>query len=340
MPRSIRSMLLAGAMLAIMPSSAWSWGGEGHRIVGKVADIILEKENSTTLKEVRKILKGRSLSEVAILADCAKGPKYCGREPTAEEKAYTKRNKNNHGFHYTDAAFQQRKYVLGAAGTAKDDAIQIVRYAIKVLSAKGPVKGPANLTRSEALWVLAHVVGDMHQPLHVASIYFDKMCEKPVDPNVVGAGKLNFGIGTLVAETTGGNDIMVGSKGLHSFWDSTTVNRAMQAANVPNNAVDAYAKILADNPPTGWQTTGALDTWSTKWANEIMPLGADAITRVTIDPGEMKQDKTPTPGKIECLWDAKFQTGYEEWATKEAHTQLAKAGFRLAAILRMIYEKK
>jgi hypothetical protein len=30
-----------------------------------------------------------------------------------------------------------------------------------------------------------------------------------VDPNVVGAGKPNFGIGTTVVDTTGGNDLMI-----------------------------------------------------------------------------------------------------------------------------------
>lgn len=338
--RSIFTPLFAAAMVA-MPTSAWSWGKEGHQIVGKVADMILERENGKTIQEVRKILGTKTLRDVAIFADCAKGFNYCQRNLSAEEKAYTKKNKNNHSFHYTDAAYQQGKYVLGAAGTGRDDVVQIISYAVKVLSAKGPVKGPASLNKREALWVLAHLVGDIHQPLHVASIYFDQKCEKVVDPNVVGAGKPNFGIGTTIAETTGGNDLMVGSKGLHSFWDSTTVDRAMSAAHVAKNAIDDYAKVLVDNPPTGWETTGKIDTWSTQWANEIMPLGKDALTRVTIDPGEPKHDtKKKKPDPLDCLYDTAFQQGYEAWATGESHKQLGKAGFRLAAVLRRIFENK
>ena len=305
-------------------------------IVGRVADMILEKENSTTIKEVRKILGTTRLGDAAVFADCAKGPKYCGRNPTAEEKAYTKRNPRNHSFHYTDVPFQQGKYAAGAAGTGTDDVVQIIRYAARVLAAKGAVKGPANLIKRDALWVLAHLVGDIHQPLHVASIYFDQHCEKVVDPNLVGAGKPNFGIGTIVAETTGGNDLMIDSKALHSFWDSTTVDHAMRAAGVPNNAVDAYAKVLVDNPPAGWKTAGAIDGWPAKWANEIMPLGKQALTRIDIGEGEPKGD----PKKLDCTWPTTLKDGYDAWATKEVHAQLGKAGFRLAAILRMVFEKK
>jgi len=56
----------------------------------------------------------------------------------------------------------------------------------------------------EAVWLLAHLVGDVHQPLHVGAMYFNRDCGVSVDPNVVGAGLPKFGIGTTVAETVGG----------------------------------------------------------------------------------------------------------------------------------------
>ena len=52
------------------------------------------------------------------------------------------------------------------------------------------------LDRKSALWVLAHLVGNIHQPLHVGAVYFDQNCEEVVDLNVLGAGVPNFGIGS------------------------------------------------------------------------------------------------------------------------------------------------
>ena len=62
-----------------------------------------------------------------------------------------------------------------------------------------PGLGPALvLDRKSALSVLAYLVGDLHQPLHVGAIYYDKTCQRVVDPNVLGAGQPNFGIGSKI----------------------------------------------------------------------------------------------------------------------------------------------
>ena len=51
-----------------------------------------------------------------------------------------------------------------------------------------------------------------------------------------------------------------------------------------------------------------------------------------------RQSRTPRTAEVECRWDATLQPGYEEWAAKKVHEQLAKAGFRLAEMLRVVLE--
>jgi NADPH:quinone reductase-like Zn-dependent oxidoreductase len=84
-------------------------------------------------------------------------------------------------------------------------------------------------------YFLKDLVGDIHQPLHVAALYYDKDCHDVVDPNVVGAGMPNFGIGTSVSETTGGNDLTKGSNNLHHYWDDNFVDKAMKSVGFTEN---------------------------------------------------------------------------------------------------------
>src|SRR5262249_60819293 len=122
-----------------------------------------------------------------------------------------------------------------------------------------PAKPDVNLTDTEAVWLLAHLVGDIHQPLHVGAKYFDKACQTSVDPNI-GGTLPTFGIGDTVAMTMGGNLILLvaptpavpPASNLHLYWDSTTVVRAMQAAGSAHSEQE-FAKLLAagrlGNPP-------------------------------------------------------------------------------------------
>ena len=326
---------IAVLFVAVSCSPALCWGGKGHRIVGAVADLVLEEHPKTQAK-VKEILGGDTLATVSVWADCAKGFRYCNSAPTPEEKTYANKNPHHHNFHYTDIPYQQPKYVAGTAGSGSDDVVQVMKYAIAVLRGQAPANGPAKLDQREALWVLVHLVGDIHQPLHVASLYYDKDCGRVVDPNVVGAGQENFGIGKTVSETTGGNDLMKGSDNLHHYWDSTTVDNAMKLAGVSKTAIGPFAEYLVAHPPKKWKTTGGVDTWPEKWATEIMPVGRQAFDSIKLGEAEHPDEAHPT--NLKCTAQFTFENGYDDWAKKQALQQLGKGGFRLANLLVAIFE--
>lgn len=192
MRKAILFCAIATFMLIVaVPRAVLSWGGDGHRTVGAIADLLLE-QHPTTRDRVKQILGDNSLSDVSVWADCAKGFTYCHAKPTPEENAYVSRNSDHHTYHYTDVPIQEKKYVAGTAGTKADDVVQVIGYAIKVLRGQAPSNGPAALSEREALWVLVHLVGDVHQPLHVGAVYYDKDCGNIVDPNVLAANEPNF----------------------------------------------------------------------------------------------------------------------------------------------------
>ena len=333
----LRKFILLTVILVSLPlhaQPAWSWGADGHRTVGAIADLLLAS-HPVTSRLVTALLKGNSLSEASLFADCAKGFTYCHRKPSDDEVAYVKLNHNHHAYHYADIPIQQSEYRAGTAGTGSDDVVQIIRYAVQVLRGTAPTNAPADLMEDEAVWVLAHLIGDIHQPLHVGAIYYDHECENIVDPNVAGAGQRNFGIGGSIFDTTGGNDLMINdTKSLHSYWDSSTVTGAMRLRHIRNKAVSEFAANIVAHPPTGWETNGDVEDWSTIWATEVMPAATDALDELDIGDASQKVGQKGTT----CTAAISFDRNYTDTANKVALTQLGKAGFRLAALLIAIFE--
>ena len=138
-----------------------------------IADLILKSDPAGTA--ATQLLGGQSLSEASVWADCAKG--FCHRPLSVDEQAYVENNPQHKGYHYTDVAIQQPQYKLHTAGTRDDDVVQVSKQAINILRGRPPNQGPAVLDRKSALWVLAHMIGDIHQPLHVGAVYYDQDCK-------------------------------------------------------------------------------------------------------------------------------------------------------------------
>jgi hypothetical protein len=340
----IGACLVAGVLA--MPTSLSAWDYPGHRMVGAIADLVLQQHHPGTAKRVSALLdvkdasgaviRKRSLREVAVFPDCAKNEEeYCGRPPSQEEIDYASRNKDHRGFHFTNSPLQLRAYRPDGVGASKADIVHMIGYAIAQLRGATPTDPPktvVDLTDTEALWLLAHLVGDIHQPLHVGSRYYDQTCENEADPNVPG---------TTVAITLGGNRIEIAATppavppapNLHIYWDAAAVIRAMHAAGYAN-AEREFARLLAASPPAGWETTGPPETWAAQWVAEALPLANDAHRLLTI----RKSAKLPFPTTTSpCMWETTLEPAYQDWAKEHARIQIAKAGFRLAALLVAIF---
>jgi hypothetical protein len=346
---AIRAALFGAGTLVAMTTPSAAWDYPGHRMVGAIADFVMSARHPEAYKKVKILLVSkdadgkpldRTLSQVAVFPDCAKphGVPYCGRVPSDEEKTYAANNGNNQSFHYTDVPIQQNKYVADSPGTTPTDVVRMINYAVAQLRGKSPPQiNGVKLSDVEAVWLLAHLVGDIHQPLHVGSIYFDKeTCKQVRDPSDIpgGAGS--------VAGTTGGNDIKLVAiapnpaapphENLHLFWDGTAVDTAMQAAGLPGAEQD-FARLLAAKAPADWKTTGDPEGWAQQWATEILPIARTAHAKLKIE-----FDKRDPDHHNACVWTTQLGPGYSKWAGQQARNQIQKAGFRLAALLNEIFK--
>jgi len=315
-------------------TAAFAWDSTGHQTVGAIADRLMAGTNAET--QVRKIL-GTSLRASAVWADCAKGVekkdskftytatgkrKECVPFETGPGKAemanFVRRNWDNCAplpdedkchkqYHYTDVSILRNHYAKGLAGTSNHDIVGAISAAVAVLQGK-PAPAPFNInSKKEALRLLAHYVGDIHQPLHVAAIYLDQ------DGNTVDPDHGSFDRNT---ETRGGNEILDGSDSLHFEWDHVGEDLA---ADRLDDEILPEARRIATTP-------GSVSSWSTKWATDTLLAARPAFQGLTFS----NEDD-------EHHWFVTLPDGYSETRAAVQRQQLIKAGARLAQILEAVW---
>lgn len=347
----MRKLAIALALtVGMLSSHAYGFGNRGHQLVGAIADRKLQ-ENPTVCGKIKTLLNGLDLQTVAVYPDViiktldttapsnvfSRHPELADKAPlVADLTAFWEANhdkplpaphENRHRMaHYTDAPVMGLlKYQESGVGQTPFDIVHAIPRCIRVLQGKANADdADRKISKAVAVILLAHYVGDMHQPLHVGAEYFD-FRGQPVDPAKT-AGAL---------EDTGGNDIHFRfspphhspSTNLHEFWDEDAVNLAF-----PRNDDAANAEELARNEPTAWKLGAGVtvDKWAEAWATEILPVASAAHTAVAFDGISLGPH-----GKHFFQAELSGNT-YPAFAGKTAKEEIHKAGWRLAALLEEI----
>lgn len=324
----MRVKLIAAVLGLAFSTSAAAWGRDGHETVGYVAAAAIK--GTVAEREVGKLLRnGETLATAAEWPDCAKG--YCDAPLTTEMQEFNTDNKHNHAYHYTDVPFQKKAYEKNAIGAAPDDVVHILEDAILVLQDKPPQNPEHKLTKREALFILAHMVGDIHQPLHVGAAYIDEHLAL-VDPKSQANAKATF--------SEGGNWLCVGASGLHGLWDTDYVKGAMNNAGVTSSS--DFASSLRAKPGVG-PTAGSPLAWPTAWAMESLQLAAKGLKNIQVKE-KRKQDTRHGCGMPDTaqpvadnMWSIVLPPAYEQQAVDLIPGRLHAAGLHLAALLQAIW---
>lgn len=170
MKKTLLSLLLAGFAF-----TAFGWGATGHRAVGYIADQYLTKK---TRLAIEKILQGQPLAMTGTWMDDVKS-----------DSLYN----HTHDWHWV--TIQNGETYDQSVKNPKGDLVATLERLIAELKSK-------KLTpkqEAEHLKMIIHLIGDMHQPLHV-------------------------GFGT----DQGGNQVKVtwfgANSNLHRVWDSDMID--------------------------------------------------------------------------------------------------------------------
>jgi len=196
----------------LVTAQAFAWGQNGHRAVGLVAEQHLSKKAK---KKIAAILQGNSLAEVSVWMD-----------EIRSDSAYN----HTHDWHWVTipGGMQYAQTEKNPNG----DVIMKIEELTKTLKA-------GNLSekeKQEGLKFLVHLVGDLHQPLHVGH-----------------------------GDDMGGNAVKVEWFGkpsnLHSVWDSGMID----SKSLSYTELAGFLGKPSKEQVQRWQATNVRD-----WAHESM----------------------------------------------------------------------
>jgi hypothetical protein len=344
----MRKLIPLLLIISLFPATTFAYGPRGHKLVGSIADKRLA-ENQAVAKKVRNMLDGLTLARVATLPDEIKSWDNCNpnRPPSndpvvdrfrinKEMRAFFNANlcsshPSHHEFHYTDVpVFAGEKYGDGEVGREEFDVVQMIPFCIRVLKGEIPNKNPRKITKTVAVILLAHYLGDIHQPLHVGAEYFKRVNGKGVP---AAKGFADQGGNKLTLWLLIDDELTSTKKSLHSFWDGATVNKAFGGQDD-----DSVAERLATQEPDDWQLSGDPESWAEQMANDILPFAKEAHERLAFSNITQFDNK-----KHEIKFgDAKEQNNggesYSEWSAGIVEKEIQKGGWRLAALLEALLQ--
>ncbi len=299
------------------------------------------------------LLPGESLESITNWADGAKGG-VGYTAPTEEQLAYTTLNPRHTEYHYANLPFQLEHYTDGAVGSSDVDIVQTLKQAIAVLQGKtDPALNPHHFTPRQALLLVAHMTGDIHQPLHMGSAYVSAEGKF-----VVPARKDDID-GAHIFESRGGNSLLLDderltalakplipgeakplpegaqkwkTKPFHAYWDSTVVDYAMRRSST--KTPEQFAQKMVDEKPLVALNAGDAMLWPYQWADDALVAAKLAYTDVTVG----KRDSQPNKrGEIEHKFALEMGPNYPVPSSALARAQLIKGGYHLAALLQTIW---
>jgi len=311
---------------APVPGLVYAWGAAGHQTVGAIADQLLAESHAE--QQVRKLLHaGETLENVSIWADCAKG--YCHAPLSPEMKTFTKANPHHHEYHYTDIPFQEMEYKTGGIGSGPNDVVQILRQCISVLIGdRTPERNPHHFTPRVALLMLTHLVGDVHQPLHVGNAYINEE-----DHMIVPRSQTQLDAGQIQSTRGGNHLLMTKSQPLHAWWDTAVVERVMHRAHATDPR--GLATSLLETYPGDEKDAGNVTDWPMKWAHDALQDAKSAHANLQLGPRVAAQDLTTHAHHF--VWSLTLPKTYDTDMELIAEQPLVHAGKRLALLLRTIW---
>jgi len=345
--------LLVRCAFALLIAATWSrsafaWGEPGHEVVGSLAQQLLAAEDPQAAANLRKALGTVTLGVAATWADCVRSVDewngQLGYHPNFKTPAictasfntpadiawmvdYATRNWTNctydgdrkkchQAFHFADIPIQHGRYDDTVIGSNDHDIVHAIDAAILVLQGK-PAPAPFSITsKKEALFLLAHFVGDLHQPLHVGAIYLDTNGHV-INP-VTEHSPMDYCDTKGPTDcTAGGNFLMRGSSRLHSEWDDIAPGLGTTASAEMVNAAHSIPK-----------TQGDISGWAATWASDTVRQARSAFKGTSFS-------ATTSSGNGPNSWNITFSDRRQYIHDRQLiqKAQLEKAGAHLAELL-------
>jgi hypothetical protein len=338
-------------------SVAFPWGSEGHQIVGAVAQARVTPQ--PVKDKIAAILGTEDLKTVATWPDDIKKIKPSeianpDAIQNAQHRALVEKlaadpdsvafvNKfnvvgNTGGWHFCDLPVGAKGYndppmPLLIGNEKNPDVVMAINKCISVLQdAHAEIHGAFG--KHNALRMLVHLVGDIHQPLHVGCSYIAN--GSPDAAHLLIKEPTADVLAKRLKSDVGGNMLFfLPTVELHAYWDDDLVKLAVNAATEPHSITTYIKKLKERVPEPGWDSTVPVVEWSSVWATDSLQqakLAYGGVVATDIHKKPFVTEFGPTEG-----YSIEVPANYPALMTPIADTQLAKAGFRLARLLNAIF---
>ena len=320
------------------------WAVARHELIADTAELMLKQHTADRLKVVLKPLADQGfatgLADLAGWADTTKrrAPRDDDDEDTVaflQDPA----NKSRAIWHYVDLPLASEAYSreLYPTLTGDEDVVQMTKTAVSVL------KGESDrFSQINALRLLVHLIGDLHQPVHVACGYVDESVDPPVlvtDPDVI--------VQEGFEDDQGGGHILLpignNGTGLHGYWDSRLGGSNPDLGGGEGDAVDVspalkkaftqkLLNMIAADPqpasdPAAEGDATSIDDWIVDWANDSLLAAREAYKSLVIT------EKSGQNFKVD--WEGR--DAYDARCKPIALDRMKTAARNLAKVLDEIY---
>jgi hypothetical protein len=312
---------IALAIFVLSVEKGLAWTTEGHAAVARIAEQLISPSTQAKVQELlatgadKDLVSVASWADQVIIAAHDAGPLRGNEEAISFNQKFPKSGL----WHFVNLPLGATSSDQVSRFLSPDDVVHAISRCIQVLESSTPE--PDTFTRVQALRLLVHFVGDIHQPLHCGTGFYSfsgtGAPELVTDPEAV-YGKPNDRGGNLLFYGPNANEQ------LHALWDMALVEKI-------DNSIDD--KILADfltksYPPKEMEKTlGDYHHWAEAWAIESVGVANLAYRGVKFGIPEFD------PGQHLVRISITLPTDYLESNKGFAAQQLARAGARLARLL-------
>jgi hypothetical protein len=196
-------MLRTVAAFLLLPVSGLCWSAPGHQAIAEAAMQMLHGTSAEA--KINSILKGEAPQDAAIWLDLVRENKINNKEAKKFRKAFS----SNSDWHFCNFIVGSTAFTFDSKYATTNDVVPALERAIAVLEG-----APSAMTKRQALRSVIHLVGDIHQPLHcITGFYNVTDLAKPVSLKDVADPR-------HATQDRGGNQLMYNSnENLHHFWD-------------------------------------------------------------------------------------------------------------------------
>ena len=306
-------------LLLTLPVPVRAWGPLGHSAIAAIAEKHLSPATQTRVAAILAQGHDTDLPSIANWADEVRAA-GSGRGPLSDDveaRAFNAKFPTNALWHFVDLPLGAESYRDAVAFTSVNDVVHAIKRCIAAL--ERAQTGPDDFTKPQALRLLVHFVGDIHQPLHCGTGFYDlSELTHPVlitDPKQC-RGKPN---------DRGGNDLFFGAdpnQELHALWDDSLVSAI-------RNSVD-YRSLADWLEPTQSVSpmTGDYHAWPEQWAIDSVQQARNAYRDIEFGAARVDGQRLRITTQL--------PSGYVDENKAIVTQQLLKAGIRLAELLNAV----